>query len=85
MQLKKIFSTAIWHLDKIRVKLGTRFLNKLRILDFMLEAEVLISVQKTKNKNITAVGSKPFCKIINVGVKGKHGFFFKRLKLYVVD
>lgn len=75
-------------MEKIRVKLGTRFLNKLRILDFILEAEALISVQKTKNKNITAVGSsgsKPFCKIINIGVKGKHGFFFKRLKPFVVD
>ena len=67
-------------MEKIRVKLGSRFLNKLRILDFMLEAEVLISVQKTKNKNITAVGSKPFCKVINVGVKGKHGFLLQKVE-----
>ena len=46
----------------------------------MLEAEVLISVQKTKNKNITAVGSKPFCKVINVGVKGKHGFLLQKVE-----
>lgn len=71
-------------MEKIRVKLGTRFLNKLRILDFMLEAEALISVQKTKNKNITAVGSNPFCKIINIGVKG-NTFFFQKVEAFVVE
>lgn len=72
-------------MEKIRIKLSIRFQNKLKILDFMLETKVLISIYKTKNKNITAVGSKPFCKIISIGVKGNHSLFFKMLKLYVVD
>lgn len=45
----------------------------------MLETEVPISVQETKNKNITAIGSESFCKIINIGVKGNHNFFFKNV------